>query len=94
MRILKAAIYCVTIAAVMFFGFWELRLKRQLTDGALQRSNKIIDVGIMDDLSDRIRREQTLKELPKRERSQLRMVVMSKLVLIAALIAEVLILQR
>jgi hypothetical protein len=31
MFMLKVVTYCATIAAAMFFAFWELRLKRRLT---------------------------------------------------------------
>lgn len=78
----------------MFFAFWELRLKRQLTNGATQPANRGSALGITNDLSDRMRREQILKELPKQRVSKLRTVVMLKFLFVAVLIAEVLILQR
>ena len=78
----------------MFFGFWELRLKRQLTDGAMQPMEEVSNLAIMNDLSDRMRREQVLRDLPKRVLFKLRLVVAFKLLFVAALIAEVIILQR
>jgi hypothetical protein len=94
MFILKVVTYCTTIAAAMFFAFWELRLKRQLTDSAIQPVERVSDLGIMNDLSERMRRERVLRELPKQRLFKFRMVVMFKFLFVAILIAEVLILQK
>ncbi len=93
MFILKVVIYSVTILAAMFFGFWELRLKEQLTDSAFQPSKMVSDFGAFN-LSERIKREQILRDLPKEAKSKYRKVVMLKFLFVAILIAEVIILQR
>lgn len=90
---LKAVTYSATIAAAMFFGFWELRLKRQLTDTALELSKAVSDFGIVN-LSERLKREEILRGLPKQAKFKLRTVVILKFVFIAILIMEVVILQR
>ena len=94
MFILKAATYGATVAAAIFFGFWELRLKRQLTDSAAKPVERVSDLGIMHDLSERIRRERVLRDLPGQALFKFRMVVVFKLLFVAILIAEVIILQR
>ena len=94
MLLLKVAIYSATMTAAMFFAFWELRLKKQLTDDAVQPVTRVSDLGIMSDISERVRREQVLKELPKQVSRKLRIVIMFKFWLVATLIAEVIILQR
>jgi hypothetical protein len=94
MFMLKVFTYCATIAAAMFFAFWELRLKRKLTDGAMSPVERVSDLGIMNDLSERMRREQILRDLPTQARSTLRMVVVFKFAFVAILIAEVIIFQR
>ncbi len=78
----------------MFFGFWEDRLKRQLTDSAMKPLVWVSDVGIMHDLKERMRRERVLRHLPKQALFKFRMVVVFKLLFVAILIAEVIILQR
>ncbi len=77
----------------MFFGFWELRLKRRLTDSAPQPSKIVSDLGVIN-LSDRLMRERILKDLPREAKFKYRMVVMFKFIFVAILIAEVIILQR
>ena len=93
MFILKALTYSVTILVAMFFGFWELRLKEQLTDTGVQPSRMVSDLGPVY-LSDRLRRERALRDLPKQALFKLRAVVMLKFLFVAALVAEVIVLQR
>jgi len=78
----------------MFFGFWEDRLKRQLTDSAMKPVAWVSDFGIVHDLRERMRRERVLRELPKEALRKFRMVVILKFLFVAILIAEVIILQR
>jgi hypothetical protein len=94
MFILKVVTYSATIAAAIFFAFWELRLKRQLTDGEARPVERVSDPGVINDLSERMRREQALRYLPKQALFKLRMIVVLKFLLVAILIAEVIILQR
>ena len=93
MFILKVVIYGVTILAAMLFGFWELRLKEQLTDSAVQPSKMVSDFGAIN-LSERLKREEILRGLPKETKSKYRKVVMFKFLFVAMLIAEVIIFQR
>jgi hypothetical protein len=93
MFILKALAYSITILIAVFFGFWELRLKEQLTDAAVEPSKMVSDFGTVD-LSDRLRRERALSDLPKQALFKLRMVVMLKFLFAAMLVAEVIVLQR
>jgi hypothetical protein len=94
MFMLKVVTYCATIAAAMFFAFWELRLKRRLTEDSMQPAERVSDLGVMNDLSRRMRREQVLRNLPKQAIFKLRSVIMFKFLSVAILIAEVLLFQR
>jgi hypothetical protein len=94
MFILKLVIYSVTIAVAMFFAFWELRLKRQLTDGVSSRSGMISELGVMHDLSERMERERALGDLPKAALAKFRTVVALKFLFVGLLIVEVIVLQR
>jgi hypothetical protein len=93
MLIFKLATYSMTIAAAMFFGYWELRLKRELTDNAVEPRKRPSEFGISGDLSERVERERILSGLPEEGLSKLRRVVRLKLLFVAILIAEVLFLQ-
>lgn len=92
MFILKAVTYSGTILAALFFAFWELRLKDRLTD-RLQPSKTASDFGAIN-LSERLRRESALRDLPKPALFWLRIVIMFKFLFVAILIAEVIVLQR
>jgi hypothetical protein len=94
MFILKCVVYTVTIVVAMFFAFWELRLKRQLTDGVSSWSGKISEFGVMHDLSERMERERALRALPKAALGKLRIVIRLKFLFVALLIIEVIVLQR
>ena len=94
MFILKVVIYSATIAAALFFGFWELKLKRQLTDGAFQPSKNVGDFGALNDLSERMQRERILRGLPKQVLLKFKMVVGLKFLFLAILIVEVIFLQK
>ena len=91
---LKFITYFSTIAFAMFFAFWELRLKRQLTDDASSLSRSPSELGVMNDLSARMNRERSLESLPKDARAKLRTVVALKFLFVAILIVEVIVLQR
>jgi hypothetical protein len=94
MLTLKVVVYFGTISAAFFFGFWELNLKRQLTDGALRPSKGSIDVGVLDDLAERMKRERLLRSLPRQTLFKIRIVVGLKFLFVAIFLAEVLFLQR
>jgi hypothetical protein len=94
MFILKVATYGATIVIVMFFGFWELRMRRELTDKLLPPPERASDLGLLYDFSEQIKRDKTLRSLPKQALFKLRMVGLLKFVFFAILIAEVIILQK
>ena len=94
MHILKIALYLLTIAGAFFFAFWEIKLKEQLTDGALQQHESASDFGIWNDLSIKIRRERSLKNLPRRQLFKFRVIVSFKFLFVAILVVEVIFFQR
>lgn len=94
MVILKSFVYVTTIALMMFFGFWELRLKRRLTDSAVQPPQGVADLGVLGALSERMQRERIMSSLPKEKLRTYRRVMVLKLLCFACLIIEVLLLQR
>lgn len=93
MFVLKALTYGVTILVAMFFGFWELRLKEQLTDTVVQPSKTVSDFGAVN-LSDRVRRERALGDMPKQALFKLRTIITLKFLFLAILVVEVIVLQR
>jgi hypothetical protein len=78
----------------MFFGFWELRLKRHLTDPAVQPPQGAVDGGVIDALSERMQRERIMRSLPKEKLRTYRKVMILKILCFVCLIIEVLLLQR
>jgi hypothetical protein len=92
--ILKVVLYCTTIAVALVFAFWELKLKRQLTDEDFQPSKNVGDFGILNDLSERMQREHILRGLPQQVRRKFKVVVGFKFLFLALLIIEVFVLQR
>jgi hypothetical protein len=88
---LKFVTYFLTIAFAMFFAFWELRLKHQLTDRASSPSRSPSELGVM---NERMNRERLIESLPKKARARLRTVVVLKFLFVAILIVEVIVLQR
>jgi hypothetical protein len=92
----KAALYTLTIGSAFFFAFWEWKLRRQLTDEALEQQNESIS-----DYSDvsygirrEVRRERIMKNLPPEELFKFRVVASLKFIFVAILIAEVIFLQK
>ncbi len=77
----------------MFFAFRELRIKQQLTDDAPQPPVNVSDMGILNDLKEKMRREQYLRGLPKQALVKYRRAIMLKFLFFAILIAEVILLQ-
>lgn len=94
MTMLKFTIYSLTITLAMFFAFWELRLKRQLTDGVPPTSEVPSELGVMNDLSERMSRERMIGDLPKETLTKLRTIVALKFLFVAILILEVIVLQK
>lgn len=90
----KVVIYCVTIAAAMFFAYWERKLKLQLTDEAVQPVKYVSDLGMLHSLKESLRRERFLRGLPAQLKFKYRMAVGLKFLFLAILIIEVIILQK
>jgi hypothetical protein len=91
---LKDAVNCVTLSTAMFFALWELKLKRELTDGLPKPSENVSDLGILSDLHERLRRERFLRGLPRQARSKLKIVASLKFLFVVVLIIEVFVLQK
>ena len=90
----RVVVYCSTIAVALFFAFWELRLKDQLSDETLQPSKHISDIGVLNDLAERAKRERFLRDLPQQALKKVRIVVGLKFLFVALLIVEIIVLQR
>ena len=87
----KIALIVLTLAVAMFFGFWELKIKRQMTDDILDRQETVSDYSdVLYDMRRGIRRERILRNLPIEVRSRVRVVIGLKLLCVAILIVEVL----
>jgi hypothetical protein len=91
----KAALYTLTIGSAFFFAFWEWKLRRRLTDEALERHTESVS-----DYSDALygirketRRHRILKSLPPEALFKLRAVASFKFLFVAILIIEVIFLQ-
>jgi hypothetical protein len=91
----KVFIYSATIAAAFFFAFWESKLKRQLTDEAVDDlPERVSDLGIVNDLSERMVRERFLKSLSRQRLLKFRIVAGLKFLFVVLLVIEVIFLQR
>jgi hypothetical protein len=91
---LRVVIYSATIVVAMFFGFWELRLKAQLTDGVLSKPTAVSESDFTQVLSKKTERERALQALPRAETAKFRKVVALKCLFVALLIIEIFGLQR
>jgi hypothetical protein len=100
--IMKVVTYSVTLAAAMFCGYWELRLKRELTDDAPQLPVRPSDSGFLSNIADKLRRSdiadrmrrELYMDLPEQALAKYHRAVVLKFVFAAILVAEVIILQR
>jgi hypothetical protein len=91
---LKAAVYILTLAGAFVFAFWELKLKRELSDEALGQRGNVADYRSSNNLSERISRERILESLPLQTRRRLRLIILTKFVFVAAFLIAVVVLQR
>jgi hypothetical protein len=95
MHAFKIALYILTSATALFFAFWEMKLKHQLTDKSLkQQHESVSDIDSFYEFRRDIRRERILKSLPREVLSKLRVVMSLKLLFAAIFIVEVILLQR
>ena len=95
MVVLKLTIYVMTFAAISYFQLRENKLKHQLTDDLLNHEHETAsDFDSFYELRRNIKRERLLRSLPAHERSKLRVVMSLKVLFAAALVIEVLVLQR
>jgi hypothetical protein len=93
--IFKAVLYVLTAGSALVFGFWEFKLRDQLTDEKLeQQDERPSDYGLLYGLKRQLRREGILRNFPPETRSKYKMIVGLKFFFMAILIAEVIILQR
>jgi len=90
----KIALYIFTAAASFFFGFWELKLKSQLTAGVAEEDKFVSEYGVINDLRLRMKRERFLRELPRETLFKYKLVLILKFFFVALLIAEVIVFQR
>jgi hypothetical protein len=91
----KVALYILTSTSALFFGFWELKLKRQLTEEALNQQHETVsDIDCFYGFRRDIRRGRILKSLPPEALFKLRMVMSLKIIFAVAFVIAVIILQR
>ena len=90
----KGVTYTVTLALALLCAFWELRMKRQLSDKAIEASGYKNASGSLNDMSEKIERERLLSTVPKEDLKALRAIVVLKFVFVAVLIVEVIVLQK
>jgi hypothetical protein len=96
MLALKTALYTLTIGFAFFFASWELKLRRRLTDDALDQQNENVSdyADVSYGIRREVRRERIKKSLPAEILFKLRIVASLKFLFVAILIAEVIFLQR
>ena len=96
MLALKIALYILTIATMLFLGFWEHRLRRRLTDEALEQQHETVSdyCDIFYGVRKEIRRERLLKTLPPEVLFKLKVIAGLKFLFFAILGIEVFFLQR
>lgn len=92
----KIALYVLTLGTALFFAFWEMSLRRRLTDEALEQQRESVSdhSDVLYDMRKEIRRERILKSLPRKDLFKLRVVVSLKFLFLAVLLFEVVLLQR
>jgi hypothetical protein len=92
----KIVAYSLTSSCAFLLAFWEMRLRRQLTDRALvqQHENASDYSDLSYGIQKEIRRERILKYLPGEALFKLKLVAGLKFLLVAILIAEVVVFQR
>jgi hypothetical protein len=91
---LKAAVYALTIAGALFFAFWELRVRRQLTDERLGNHESVSDIDSFYESRRDFERERILRSLPPEALFKYRAITTMKFLLAVALVIEVFVLQR
>ncbi len=85
----KAGLYLITIMGGFVFGFWEIRIKRELTDSILKNDERVSDRGAFSSGKEETKREHLLSTLPRKERSKLRLIIGLKIACVISLAAEV-----
>jgi hypothetical protein len=88
MLALKSALYVATIAAMFFFGFWELRIKRELTEEAELVQENPSNLSVLS------LHERVLRRLPRERLSKYHVIVGLKFLFFVLLVVEVIVLQR
>ena len=92
----KATLYILTIVSMFFFAGWEMRLRRRLTDEALEQQHESVREYpfTLSTIQDEFRRESILNRLPPEALSTYRVLVILKFLFLAALVVEVIVLQK
>jgi len=93
---LRIATYALTSASALLFAFWEVRLRRQLTEPALAQQHESVSdyADLSYDIRQEIRRERVLTNLPPGVKFRLKVIAGLKFLFLAILVVEVIILQR
>jgi hypothetical protein len=95
MLVFRILIYALTLAAALFFAFWEMKIRRTSTDEILDRQERVSDYADYSyDIRREIRRERVFRHLPREVIFKLRIVAGLKIVFAVLFVLEVLILQR
>jgi len=89
----KSVVYVLTIASLFLFGFWEMQVRRRLTEKGAKRES-VAKFGALSGISNEIRRELFLESLPSEVLLKLRVIRSLKILFFVILIIEVLVLQR
>lgn len=94
---MKIALYILTIAIVVAFASWEVKLRRLLTaefDDFTVKGERVSDYGIVSDISKQFKREHYLRSLPPEKLIKLRVVAGLKILFGVTFFVEVILLQR
>ncbi len=95
MLVFKITLYALTLGMAFFFGFWEMKLRGELTEEALERQPETVSdyCDIFYNIRKQVRRERVLNSLPHEARSKLNVIIGLKFVFALILFIEVVLLQ-
>lgn len=90
---LKVALCVLTCAGAFFFACREMKLKNELTEG-FSTHKGVADWEVLTDLSEQVKRQRFLDELPPEAHQELRVLVGLKFFFFASLVLELALLLR
>jgi hypothetical protein len=90
----KVILYLLTIGCAFFFAFLEVKMKHRLTDNLLEDDQRPSEMGVLNDISTRMKRERLLKGLAPDVLVPFKRVVTLKFLFMAIFVIEVIVLQR